>query len=350
MTDVPANSAPESRAPGDPAEQAAALPDGGPSRPFILRPVATTLLMIALLLAGVLGLSLPAAVGAARGRLPDDPGAHAVSRREPRRDGADRHRPLERQFGQMPGLARMTSQSLGGRFGDHAAVRARPVARRRRAGSPGGDQRRQHAAAEPTCRRRRSMPRSIPPTRRCCRSGSPPRPGRWAKSRPSSSASSPTRSAQVSGVGLVVDLGRAAARGAHPGQRSGARRAQACSLETIRTAIVERQRQRRQGQLRRRRPRAGRSTPTTSSPRPPNTRRWCSPTRTARRCVCPTSPTSSIRPRTRALGSWMNKHPGGDRRRPAPARAPTSSARSTRSRPRCPSSRRSFPPTSTSPC
>ena len=50
------------------------------SRPFILRPVATTLLMVALLLSGVARLPAAAGLGAAAGRLPDDPGGDVLSR------------------------------------------------------------------------------------------------------------------------------------------------------------------------------------------------------------------------------------------------------------------------------
>ena len=85
-----------------------------PSRPFILRPVATSLLMVAILLAGTVGyLQLPVSA------LPEvdypiiqvltfypgggpDVMASAVTA------------PLERQFGQMPGLKQMTSVSSGG--------------------------------------------------------------------------------------------------------------------------------------------------------------------------------------------------------------------------------------------
>ena len=60
--------------------------------PFILRPVATSLLMLAIVLAGLVGLPLPAALGAAAGRLPDDPGRRRSIRARARRDGPDRHR------------------------------------------------------------------------------------------------------------------------------------------------------------------------------------------------------------------------------------------------------------------
>jgi len=89
-------------------------PGGGPSRGFILRPVATTLLMIALILAGWIGYrSLPLAAlpqvdyptiqvrTLYPGASPDVMALTVTS-------------PLERQFGQMPGLTRMTSKSSAG--------------------------------------------------------------------------------------------------------------------------------------------------------------------------------------------------------------------------------------------
>jgi len=85
-----------------------------PSRPFILRPVATSLLMFAILLAGAVGyLQLPVSA------LPEVdypiiqvltfyPGAG------PDVMASSVTAPLERQFGQMPGLKQMTSVSSGG--------------------------------------------------------------------------------------------------------------------------------------------------------------------------------------------------------------------------------------------
>lgn len=90
------------------------LPPGGPSRPFILRPVATTLLMVALLLAGLVSWGqLPLSA------LPQvDYPTIQVSTLYP---GASPDvmaltvtSPLERQFGQMPGLTRMSSYSSAG--------------------------------------------------------------------------------------------------------------------------------------------------------------------------------------------------------------------------------------------
>jgi len=85
-----------------------------PSRPFILRPVATSLLMVAILLAGwVAYLQLPVSA------LPQVdypiievqtfyPGA------SPEVMVSSVTAPLERQFGQIPGLSQMTSTSSGG--------------------------------------------------------------------------------------------------------------------------------------------------------------------------------------------------------------------------------------------
>ncbi|MBY0275511.1 multidrug efflux RND transporter permease subunit [Candidatus Binatia bacterium] len=84
------------------------------SRPFILRPVATTLLMVALFLAGALAWrNLPVAA------LPqvDYPTIQVVTfypGASPDVMTSSVTAPLERQLGQMPGLARMTSTSSAG--------------------------------------------------------------------------------------------------------------------------------------------------------------------------------------------------------------------------------------------
>ncbi|CCG87715.1 MdtB/MuxB family multidrug efflux RND transporter permease subunit [Erwinia piriflorinigrans] len=89
-------------------------PGGGPSRQFILRPVATTLLMIAILLAGIMGYrALPVSA------LPevDYPTIQVVTLypgASPDVVTSAITAPLERQFGQMSGLKQMASQSSGG--------------------------------------------------------------------------------------------------------------------------------------------------------------------------------------------------------------------------------------------
>ncbi len=85
-----------------------------PSRPFILRPVATTLLMLAILLAGLVAWKLlPVSA------LPevDYPTIQVVTQypgASPDVITSSITAPLERQFGQMPGLTQMSSTSSGG--------------------------------------------------------------------------------------------------------------------------------------------------------------------------------------------------------------------------------------------
>ena len=121
-----------------------------PSRLFILRPVATSLLMAAIMLVGIVAYRfLPLSA------LPEVdyptiqvqtfyPGA------SPEVMTSSVTAPLEVQLGQMPGLNQMSSIELGRRVGHHPAVQPRSQPRRRRAGGPGGDQRgRQPAAVRP---------------------------------------------------------------------------------------------------------------------------------------------------------------------------------------------------------
>ena len=85
-----------------------------PSRPFILRPVATSLLMLAILLAGIIAYRvLPISA------LPqvDYPTIQVVTLypgASPDVTTSSITAPLERQFGQMPGLKQMSSTSSGG--------------------------------------------------------------------------------------------------------------------------------------------------------------------------------------------------------------------------------------------
>src|SRR6266403_689698 len=85
-----------------------------PSRPFILRPVATSLLMVAILLAGIVAYRvLPLSA------LPqvDYPTIQVVTLypgASPDVMTSSITAPLERQFGQMPGLNQMSSTSSAG--------------------------------------------------------------------------------------------------------------------------------------------------------------------------------------------------------------------------------------------
>src|SRR5206468_11225698 len=90
------------------------MPNGGPSKLFILRPVATSLLMIGLLLVGAVAyLQLPVSA------LPqvDYPTIQVITfypGAGPEVMASSVTAPMERQFGQVPGLSQMTSTSSFG--------------------------------------------------------------------------------------------------------------------------------------------------------------------------------------------------------------------------------------------
>ena len=118
-----------------------------PSRPFILRPVATTLLMVAILLSGIIAYRFLPLAALPEVDYPTIQVADLLSRREPRRDdlvgdGAARG-PARPDAGAQPDEL----GKLGRLFGDHAAVQPQAQPRRRRAGGPGRDQRRRQPVA-----------------------------------------------------------------------------------------------------------------------------------------------------------------------------------------------------------
>ena len=146
--------------------------------------------------------------------------------------------PLERQFGQMPGLKQMSSTSSGGasvitlQF-DLALpldVAEQEVQAAINAGSnllphgPAGaadlQQGQPGRRADPHARRS--------PRARC----------RCRRSQNLADTRLAQKLSQVPGVGLVTLSRRAAARGAHPGEPEGARRRTASALEDVRTAIA----------------------------------------------------------------------------------------------------------------
>jgi hypothetical protein len=74
-----------------------------PSGPFIQRPVATSLLMAAILLVGIVAYTQLPVSALAGGRLSDHPGADVLSGRQPDVMATTVTAPLERQFGQLQG-------------------------------------------------------------------------------------------------------------------------------------------------------------------------------------------------------------------------------------------------------
>ena len=264
------------------------------SAPFIARPIGTTLLTIAVGLAGVIALSRPAGVAAAAGGLPDDSGQRQPARREPRHDGlvgrdAARaavrpHRRHHRDDVDEP--ARLDA--------DHDAVRLEPEHRRRRTRRARGDQRRARtAAAEPA--EQPVLPQDEPGRRAdpaCSRMTSDVDPGAAdVRRRPRRSCSRRSRRCRASGRSFVgggalpavrIDVNPTVLNSVRPQPRGRARRflatanvnePRACS--SVATG-------------------AGRSTPTISCSRPNDYRRSSSSTQRRARCSSRTSPTSRL--------------------------------------------------------
>jgi len=85
-----------------------------PSRPFILRPVATSLLMVAILLAGAFAYRMLSISALPQVDYPTIQVVTLYPGASPEVITSSITAPLERQFGQMPGLSRMASTSSGG--------------------------------------------------------------------------------------------------------------------------------------------------------------------------------------------------------------------------------------------
>ncbi|HYF18922.1 MAG TPA: efflux RND transporter permease subunit, partial [Ramlibacter sp.] len=85
-----------------------------PSRPFIQRPVATSLLMLAIVLAGLVGFRLLPLSALPQVDYPTIQVQTLYPGASPEVMAQTVTAPLERQFGQMPGLSRMSSTSAAG--------------------------------------------------------------------------------------------------------------------------------------------------------------------------------------------------------------------------------------------
>ncbi|WP_395686007.1 efflux RND transporter permease subunit [Caenimonas koreensis] len=85
-----------------------------PSRPFILRPVATSLLMLAIVLAGMVGFRFMPLSALPQVDYPTIQVQTLYPGASPEVMAQTVTAPLERQFGQMPGLSRMASTSAAG--------------------------------------------------------------------------------------------------------------------------------------------------------------------------------------------------------------------------------------------
>ena len=85
-----------------------------PSRPFILRPVGTSLLMVAIVLAGLIGLRFLPIAALPQVDFPTIQVQTMYPGASPEVMSQTVSAPLERQFGQMSGLKRMSSASAAG--------------------------------------------------------------------------------------------------------------------------------------------------------------------------------------------------------------------------------------------
>src|ERR1700675_772504 len=85
-----------------------------PSRPFILRPVATSLMMLAILLSGIVAYRLLPLSALPEVDYPTIQVVTLYPGASPEVMTSSVTAPLERQFGQMPGLNQMSSTSSGG--------------------------------------------------------------------------------------------------------------------------------------------------------------------------------------------------------------------------------------------
>src|SRR3954470_12768082 len=84
------------------------------SRPFIMRPVATVLLMVAILLAGAVAYKQLPVSALPQGDYPTIQGLTFYPGASPEVMASSVTAPLEKQFGQVPGLNQMTSTSSQG--------------------------------------------------------------------------------------------------------------------------------------------------------------------------------------------------------------------------------------------
>ena len=88
-----------------------------PSRPFILRPVATSLLMVAIMLVGMLAFHFLPMSALPQVDYPTIQVQTFYPGASPEVMTSSITAPLERQLGQMPGLSQMSSVSSGGARG-----------------------------------------------------------------------------------------------------------------------------------------------------------------------------------------------------------------------------------------
>ena len=138
---------------------------GGVSAPFIRRPVATTLLMAAIFLIGLVAYPLLPVAPLPQIDFPTIAVSATLPGASPETMAASVAQPLERQIAQIPGVSQMTSTSA---LGSTSIVVQFDLDRNIDAAAndiQAGDQRRRRPACRKTCRARRPIARSTRRTR-----------------------------------------------------------------------------------------------------------------------------------------------------------------------------------------
>ncbi len=119
------------------------------SEPFIRRPIATSLLMSALALVGIVAFPLLPVAPLPQVDFPTIQVTAQFSGASADTMAATVATPLEQQFGQIAGVTQLTSVQRAWHQRHHAAVRSQSQYRRRRAGRAGGD----HRGRQERCRK-----------------------------------------------------------------------------------------------------------------------------------------------------------------------------------------------------
>ena len=133
------------------------------SAPFIRRPVATSLLMIAIALLGLAAWPLLPVAPLPQVDFPTISVSASLPGASPETMASAVAQPLERQFGQIAGVTQMHLDQHARCDLDHAAIRVEPQHRCRGAGRAGGDHGGRAAIADRPALAARPIARSIPP-------------------------------------------------------------------------------------------------------------------------------------------------------------------------------------------
>ena len=131
------------------------------SSPFIRRPVATSLLMVAIVLLGASATSCCRWPRCRTYRFPTIPVTAQLPGADPQTMASTVATPLEKQFGQIPGLTQMTSSSATGTRRSHCNSRSNDDINRRRRTCRRRSMRRL-ASCRRRCRTRRSIRKTNP--------------------------------------------------------------------------------------------------------------------------------------------------------------------------------------------